>query len=44
MIAAGAVRMDEKKIEDPKCTVSVGQTVILQVGRRRMARLRILPD
>lgn len=39
MMEAGAVRMDGEKISDPKCELSFDNPVVLQVGRRRVARV-----
>lgn len=44
MIKAGAVRIDQQKVGDPKYELPVDQAVVLQVGRRRIARLRVLPE
>ena len=35
------VRMDGEKVIDPKCEVPLDQAVVLQVGRRRVARVRL---
>ncbi len=43
MIAAGAVRIDQQKVGDPKCELPMDRPVVLQVGRRRIARVRVLP-
>lgn len=41
MIKAGAVRMDGEKISDPKCELPFDSAVVLQVGRRRVARVSL---
>ena len=41
MIEAGAVRMDGEKIEDLKCELPFDNPVVLQVGRRRVARVHL---
>ena len=39
MIEAGAVRMDGEKVESLKCELPFDNPVVLQVGRRRVARV-----
>ena len=39
MIEAGAVRMDGEKVDDLKLTLPFDNPVVLQVGRRRVARV-----
>lgn len=41
MMEAGAVRMDGEKISDPKCELPFDNPVVLQVGRRRVARVSL---
>lgn len=41
MMEAGAVRVDGEKINDPECELSFDNPVVLQVGRRRVARVRL---
>ena len=41
MIEAGAVRMDGEKVGDPKFKLPFDNSVVLQVGRRRVARVRL---
>ena len=41
MIVAGAVRIDGEKIGDPKYKLPLDSSAVLQVGRRRMARVRL---
>lgn len=41
MMKGGAVRMDGEKINDPKCEFPFDVPVVLQVGRRRVARVRL---
>ena len=39
MIQAGAVRIDGEKISDKEITLTAGNTIVLQVGKRRYARV-----
>ncbi len=41
MIGQGGVRLDGKKIEDKNLKLSKGKTVILQVGKRKFARVSV---
>ncbi len=41
MIKQGAVRIDQQRIEDPKLVVAAGETLIVQVGKRRIARVTV---
>lgn len=41
LIAQGGVRVDERRVMDEKMEVMVASGMILQVGRRRFARLRL---
>ena len=41
MIKQGAVRVDGVKVEDPDMPLSRGANVIVQVGKRRIARVRV---
>jgi len=41
MIEAGAVRMDGEKVDDLKCELPFDNPVVLQVGRRRVARVHL---
>ena len=41
MIEAGAVRMDGEKVDDLKLTLPFDNPVVLQVGRRRVARVHL---
>lgn len=41
MMEVGAVRMDGEKISDLKCELPFDNSVVLQVGRRRVARVRL---
>ena len=41
MIKAGAVRMDGEKVGDPKLALPFDNPVVLQVGRRRVARVSL---
>ncbi len=40
-VEEGAVRLDGERVQDPAATVAVRDGMILQVGRRRAARLRL---
>ena len=42
MIAQGAVRIDGEKVEDPKRFIPSGSTHVVQVGKRRFARVSIV--
>ncbi|MEO0998223.1 MAG: tyrosine--tRNA ligase [Pseudomonadota bacterium] len=42
MIGQGAVRMDEQRVTDRALTLAPGTEAVLQVGKRRFARVRIL--
>ena len=44
MIEAGAVRMDGEKVDDLKLTLPFDNPVVLQVGRRRVARVRLIKN
>lgn len=41
LIKQGAVKINGSKIEDPSVELSLGQTYIIQVGKRRIAKLRL---
>ena len=41
MIEQGAVRANGEKVADKATTIAVGETVILQVGKRKFARVRL---
>ncbi len=41
LVGQGAVRLDGERLEDPKKVLEVGTKGILQVGKRRLARIRI---
>ena len=41
MIEAGAVRMDGEKVDNLKCKLPFDNPVVLQVGRRRVARVSL---
>ncbi|GJM07304.1 MAG: tyrosine--tRNA ligase [marine bacterium B5-7] len=41
MIAAGAVRIDGERVEDKKLKVATGATFVVQVGKRRFAKVTI---
>ncbi len=41
LIAQGAVRLDQVRVEDIDCRLAGGTVVVAQVGKRRLARLHI---
>ena len=41
MVKQGAVKIDGEKVSDPSMTLASGQTYIIQVGKRRIAKLRV---
>lgn len=41
MIAAGAVRVDRERVSDPALELEPGAGAVLQVGKRRVARVRL---
>src|SRR3990167_8061725 len=41
MLQQGAVRIDGERVNDYKLTLSAGQTMILQVGKRRFAKVTL---
>jgi tyrosyl-tRNA synthetase len=42
LIRSGAVRVDEQKIEDTKLLLPLDSTYLIQVGKRRLARLALV--
>ena len=42
MVGQGAVRIDQQRVDDPSKEFRPGSTVLVQVGRRRIARVRIV--
>jgi len=42
LIEQGAVRLDGERIADPKLRIAVGTEVVLQVGKRRLAKTRLV--
>ena len=42
MVKQGAVRIDSERVEDGKIVLPQGSTVILQVGKRRVARVSLV--
>ncbi len=42
MLKQGAVKLDQQRVSDPKQLFFPGQTVLIQVGKRRIARGRLL--
>jgi len=43
LIGAGAVRVDGERVADDRCALPAGATYLLQVGKRRFARVRLEP-
>ncbi|MFQ5994706.1 MAG: tyrosine--tRNA ligase [Acidiferrobacterales bacterium] len=43
LIKQGGVRMDGERVEDPKREIAAGGTHVFQVGRRKFARITIVP-
>lgn len=41
LIKQGAVKIDGNKVEDPGLELAIGQTYVIQVGKRRIAKLRL---
>jgi tyrosyl-tRNA synthetase len=41
MIEQGGVRLDGDKVSDKNLSLSAGQTVVLQVGKRKFARVKL---
>ena len=41
-IRQGAVRIDGQKVEDIATSLAFGSQVVVQVGKRRFARIRII--
>ena len=44
MIRQGAVRIDGEKVSDTAIRLSPGEKVLLQVGKRRYARIEIIEE
>ncbi|MGI9211935.1 MAG: tyrosine--tRNA ligase [Methylococcaceae bacterium] len=42
MIQQGGVKIDGEKVSDPKLALLAGQTVVLQVGKRKFARVTLV--
>jgi len=42
MIHQGAVRLDGERVSDPKLVLSAGTEAVVQVGKRRLARTRLV--
>jgi tyrosyl-tRNA synthetase len=42
LIQQGGVRMDGEKLSDPNLQISVGETHVFQVGKRKFARVRVV--
>ena len=42
LISAGAVRIDRKQISDPEISVTVKEGMVLQVGKKKFARISII--
>ena len=43
MIQQGGVKIDGEKLDDPKKLIASGHTLILQVGKRKFARVTLVP-
>ncbi|HUG89017.1 MAG TPA: tyrosine--tRNA ligase, partial [Actinomycetota bacterium] len=41
LVAQGGVSVDGERVEDPRVVLAVGRTVVLQVGKRRFARVTL---
>ena len=41
MIKQGAVKIDDKKIEDPKATIKKNTSGVFQVGKRKIKKVSI---
>ena len=41
LIESGAVRVDEKRVEDVSATVRVQEGIVLRVGKRRVCRISL---
>jgi len=41
MIEQGGVRVNGYKVSDKACTVAVGETIVLQIGKRRFAKVTV---
>ena len=41
LIKQNGVRINGEKVEDPKQTITVGTSVIIQVGKRKFARVTV---
>jgi tyrosyl-tRNA synthetase len=39
MVKQGAVKINSEKVSDPACLLALGQTYIIQVGKRRIAKV-----
>ncbi|MGM0554275.1 MAG: tyrosine--tRNA ligase [Pseudomonadota bacterium] len=44
LLRQGAVRMDGERIEDATCALAPGLVVVIQVGKRRVARVRLATE
>ena len=44
MIKQGAVRIDGEKIEDQKLEIDTGESRLYQVGKRRFAKVKLIPS
>jgi len=42
LVRQGAVRLDQQKVGDPNLELSAGATLLVQVGKRRIARVRLV--
>lgn len=42
LISAGAVRIDKKQISDPEISITIKEGMVLQVGKKKFARISII--
>ena len=42
MIKQGAVRIDGEKIEDGRQSLLAGETIVMQVGKRKVAKVSLV--
>ena len=41
LVSQGAVRLDQERVSDPDLQIASGSVVLLQVGKRRFARVQL---
>ncbi len=44
MVKQGAVKIDGEKISDPKLVIAVGEVYVVQVGKRKFARVSVVSE